>query len=92
MKLSSPSVLITGGGSGIGRETVIVLARRGARITLSGRKEAPLQECADSAWRSTEPTRDQSRHCTLRRSITTGAIRRRHPCDDDLSRRYRDPR
>lgn len=47
MNLSAPSVLITGGGSGIGRATAIALARRGARITLTGRKEAPLQESAE---------------------------------------------
>ncbi|TDX22134.1 short-subunit dehydrogenase [Modicisalibacter xianhensis] len=47
MKLSAASVLITGAGSGIGQETAIAFARRGARITLSGRKEQPLRESSE---------------------------------------------
>lgn len=46
MELASPSVLITGAGSGIGRAVAIALARHGACITLGGRREAPLLESA----------------------------------------------
>ncbi len=44
MDLSSKSVLVTGAGSGIGRATAVALARRGARLTLTGRREEPLEE------------------------------------------------
>lgn len=46
MNLSSKSVLVTGAGSGIGRATAIALARKGARLTLAGRREEPLEETA----------------------------------------------
>lgn len=37
MKLENQRVLLTGAGSGIGRETALLLARRGARLALLGR-------------------------------------------------------
>jgi NADP-dependent 3-hydroxy acid dehydrogenase YdfG len=37
---------ITGAGSGIGRAAAIALARAGARVVLTGRREAPLREAA----------------------------------------------
>jgi NADP-dependent 3-hydroxy acid dehydrogenase YdfG len=37
---------VTGAGSGIGQATAIVLAREGANVVLSGRREAPLKETA----------------------------------------------
>ena len=46
MNISSKSVLVTGAGSGIGRATAIALGRKGARLTLTGRREEPLQETA----------------------------------------------
>jgi uncharacterized oxidoreductase len=46
MDLSNRSVLVTGAGSGIGRATAVALARRGARLTLTGRREGPLEETA----------------------------------------------
>jgi NAD(P)-dependent dehydrogenase (short-subunit alcohol dehydrogenase family) len=50
--LFSPSLLhdqvaiVTGGGSGLGRETALELARCGARVVICGRREEPLQETA----------------------------------------------
>jgi NAD(P)-dependent dehydrogenase (short-subunit alcohol dehydrogenase family) len=37
---------VTGAGSGIGRAAAIALAREGARLVLSGRRELPLRETA----------------------------------------------
>lgn len=46
MQLADKSILITGAGSGIGRATAVALARKGARLTLSGRRSEPLEETA----------------------------------------------
>ena len=46
MDLSGKSVLVTGAGSGIGRAAAVVFAKKGARLTLTGRREEPLQETA----------------------------------------------
>ena len=40
------SVLITGGGSGIGEGTARHFANKGALVTISGRREAPLRAVA----------------------------------------------
>lgn len=46
MDISGKSVLVTGAGSGIGRETAVKIANKGAKLTLTGRREEPLQETA----------------------------------------------
>lgn len=46
MQLADKSILITGAGSGIGRATAVALARKGARLMLSGRRSEPLEETA----------------------------------------------
>jgi uncharacterized oxidoreductase len=46
MNLANQSILITGAGSGIGRATAVALARKGARLTLFGRRQEPLEETA----------------------------------------------
>ncbi len=45
--LAGLSVLITGGGTGLGRESAYELARCGARVTITGRREDVLAEAAD---------------------------------------------
>lgn len=46
MSLESKTALITGAGSGIGRELAIAAARRGLMLALCGRREAALRETA----------------------------------------------
>ena len=44
--LDGKSAWVTGAGSGIGRATAIALAKAGARVALTGRRRAPLEETA----------------------------------------------
>jgi uncharacterized oxidoreductase len=44
--LRNQSIIVTGAGSGIGRETTIALAKEGALVTLVGRRHAELEETA----------------------------------------------
>lgn len=44
--LAGQVAIVTGGGSGIGRETALELARCGARVAICGRREEPLLETA----------------------------------------------
>lgn len=46
MRLAGRNVLITGAGTGIGRETALALAGKGARLALVGRSRTPLEETA----------------------------------------------
>ncbi|RVT81774.1 SDR family oxidoreductase [Rhodobacteraceae bacterium CCMM004] len=42
------SVLITGGGSGLGRGTAAYMAARGAKVTITGRREDKLRQVAEA--------------------------------------------
>lgn len=45
--LKDQTVMITGAGSGIGKEAALLIAAEGARVVLTGRRAAPLQAVAD---------------------------------------------
>ena len=50
MKLQDQRVLVTGSTAGIGRETAMLFARRGATVIITGRDAAPeLIDIADTA-------------------------------------------
>src|ERR1700761_6663653 len=51
-QFSDQSALVTGAGSGMGAATAILLAERGATVTLVGRRHAKLEEVAGEIRRA----------------------------------------
>ncbi|HKQ31948.1 MAG TPA: SDR family oxidoreductase, partial [Thermodesulfobacteriota bacterium] len=49
MKLTNKTALITGGGTGMGKETALLFAREGANVIITGRREEKLKEVAKAA-------------------------------------------
>lgn len=45
--LSDRVAIVTGGGTGIGRDTALLLAERGADVVVAGRRAEPLEKTAD---------------------------------------------
>ena len=64
MAVDGKVVLITGGGTGIGRASAELLVERGARVMLGGRREDPLREAVAAlgeeraAWRTADLRED----------------------------------
>lgn len=48
MRLANKTIVITGGGTGIGLEAALLFAREGAQIMLAGRNEAALKQAVKS--------------------------------------------
>ena len=47
LSLEGKSVVITGGGTGLGREMTLAMARAGADLVIAARRVAPIEEIAD---------------------------------------------
>lgn len=66
------SVLITGGGSGIGAATALLLARQGVRVTITGRRaEALAQVCAQAGPLCTAVAGDVTQAADRQRMLDT---------------------
>ena len=69
LDLSGKHALVTGGGTGLGRQMAEALAEAGARVTVCGRREAPLKTAAaslvaagrDARWVVADVTSDSDR-------------------------------
>ena len=75
--LNTMSVLITGGGSGIGEATARRLAAGGARVTISGRRAHKVQAVADDigqrcAWIAGDVTDASDRAAMVARAVEHG--------------------
>ncbi|MFI7439305.1 SDR family NAD(P)-dependent oxidoreductase [Nonomuraea indica] len=77
MRFAGKSVLVTGGGSGIGRATALAFAREGARVVVAGRGREPLEETVklaeEAGGRATAITADVTRAADVER-LVSGAV------------------
>jgi NADP-dependent 3-hydroxy acid dehydrogenase YdfG len=67
--LDGKVALVTGAGTGIGRESAILLARDGARVVVTGRRPEPLQEVAGMIQREGGSAYPRSLDITARDDI-----------------------
>src|ERR1019366_5531878 len=69
LDLSGKHALVTGGGTGLGRQMAEALAEAGARVTICGRRQEPLKTAAaalvaagrDVRWAVADITNDSDR-------------------------------
>ena len=78
-RLDGKVAIVTGGGSGIGRCTALMLATEGARVVISGRRKPPLE---DVVAEITPPWREQARGWAYESLLVTFRPNRggRAPC------------
>lgn len=81
LQLSDIHALVTGGGTGIGRAVALALDECGARVTILGRREAPLRDTAAAfrsggGWATADVTDEASVAAAVARATAErGAIR-----------------
>src|SRR3954471_24650900 len=63
--LDRPAVVVTGGGSGLGRATAVELAACGAHVVVAGRRQEPLDETAEQC--APEPGAATAHVCDIRK-------------------------
>ncbi|MBB6345636.1 SDR family NAD(P)-dependent oxidoreductase [Nonomuraea muscovyensis] len=77
MRFAEKSVLVTGGGSGIGRATALAFAREGARVVVAGRGREPLEQTVklaeEAGGQATAITADVTRPADVER-LVAGAV------------------
>ena len=76
--ITGKSILVTGGGTGIGKATALALTAHGARVTISGRREGPLTEAArEIGCRAVagDITRAEDRSAMISAALAEGAGR-----------------
>lgn len=77
MKITGNTILITGGGSGIGRALAEALHARGNRVIITGRRQAPLKAVAEANPGMDWATLDMEDAAAIR--AVTARIVRDHP-------------
>jgi 3-oxoacyl-[acyl-carrier protein] reductase len=78
--IAGMSVLVTGGGSGIGAATAVHLAGLGARVTIAGRRESRLEDVAATigpacCWLPGDVTVDAERQAMVAAAVAHGGGR-----------------
>lgn len=78
-RFAGKAVLITGGGSGIGRATALAFAREGAAVAVAGRRRGPLDQTVrlikDAGGQATAITADVSSPADAERIVAATADR-----------------
>ena len=73
-KIEGSSILVTGGGSGIGAGTARYLAQRGAKITICGRRKHKIEEVASSIGSNCQAIEGDITVAEDRESIVEAAV------------------
>lgn len=77
MRLTGNTILVTGGGSGIGRGLAVALHEAGNRVVIAGRREEALRAVADEHPGIAHLQLDQSKWQSIPRFVNE--LTRRHP-------------